>query len=99
MIKKTLSLMQLENYPTSKPVPFGITLTLMLKHPQVKTPFTTHTGYATKEMLLMILIPKPKFLLKEQIEKDDFQKFLNQQRLKKNHTEKRKYQICNSISK
>ena len=48
--KRTLSLMELENYPSSQLVPLGTTSTLILKHPQVKTPLTTHTRYATKKM-------------------------------------------------
>ena len=38
----------LENYPSSQRVPLGTIATLSVKNPQVKTPFTTHTRYATK---------------------------------------------------
>ena len=38
----------LENYPSSKRVPLGTIATLNVKNPQVKTPFTKHTRYATK---------------------------------------------------
>ena len=49
IINRKLTLMKLENYPSSQVVLLGTTLTLILKYPHVKSPFTTHLGYPTKK--------------------------------------------------
>ena len=52
------------NYLSSQPVLLRTIATLTVKNPQVKTPFTTHTGYATK-----IKVPLEKTNQKRQFSK------------------------------